>query len=340
MKISEIFDGGVVTLYRGDATKIEAFSATHNKNAIGILFGHGIYLTDNPAVANEYTTPSRTFLNMGDFKTSDEAMSAYVSQVMGEIGFTEAQNDLKEKYQSMFWEADKRPEEDIRREYSDELKKLRRSFISKAKKNIAEKVGSLKLVKIHGYWRLIDSNNSGIVTTFNIPSSYVSKCLHGDLPLPDKALSVLSKIIRDRFGDGVGDFRDINNQFMQFDDWVAYFKNNKVHYAWNDELVGGKGQNPSLDEIMNGTYAGGSIKHNMWDEIIDSFMAVGYVGIVFGGGVSFSGNLRGGGSSNHTSYVFWDSSYINSCIVEQKDGIHIGSDINLKIPSKKIGVNL
>jgi hypothetical protein len=114
--------------------------------------------------------------------------------------------------------------------------------------------------------------------------------------------------------NGRTDLRDKNNEFVaSFDEWVEVFRREGTRYAWNDIMVGGNGENPSLDQFWNGTHGGYGLlsRHEKMDEFIAHLRANGYNGIEYDGGTRLGANIRGGGGIRHQSFVLWDEDIKN-----------------------------
>ena len=349
-------DTSITTLYRGDSSNIDSFDRNHNRRSFGLLFGHGIYLTDNEQVANEYTlagaysrddTGNILFLN--ERESREDAIRDYIAYVMTKrLGREEKYEACKQLYITAsyaaiasldrFSDEYRVAREDANKAFKEDWKKQFIVLVKQAKALIKKELPTLKLVKVGRGWQIVRNNHTGILSKFEFPTSYLDQCLHGDTPLPNKALKALSEFFYSVLGDKEADFRDFEGNWYQFDKWIEIFKTDGSRYAWSERKIGGKGVNPSLDEIMNGTHCGTSFlqDRDRWEAIIAKLESSGYVGIMFGGGVSTTGFLRGGGATAHTSYVLWDSDYVNSCRADSSPGSLDSHDLDVSLvtPSK------
>ncbi len=350
-------ESNIVRLYRGDAEEIEVFDGNKNRRGIGLLFGHGIYLTDSKSVANEYTLSGAYKLNdagkivfRSPRDTREEAIRDYIGYIMDTKlnkderfstikkvildrvnNETNSLSKFSDEYQNLRNKAEQ--------EFNDAWGKEKKKLVSQAKAMIKRDIASLKLVETGQGWQFIRDNHTGFLSEFHMPQSYVAATLHGDEPLPDDALKVISEMFYEAFEDRQADFRDRDDNYYQFDKWIETFREKGSRYAWRDTNIGGKGVNPSLDEVFNGTHGGFSFLYDdiRWDKFIARFQAIGYTGIQYYGGIRVGDNLRGGGATKHTAYVFWDANYINACRVTREPGSLTGHEIDLSVaPPRKL----
>lgn len=338
MRISDLATDTVM-LYRGDASHVVHFEI--GKTDQHALFGRGIYLTDSPVVAADYTlkTSEDIVFSAGRdaaFSSKEELVRAYLAQIAQELGFKEAVTRCKDKWQELFYQ--KRTEvyvsnrmathddvsaatDDIQKGFSAEKRKIAQQYVLKAKKVYAERVKTLKMVqKSTGEWVFVKPERDGVISTFAVPVEYCKKALDAETPLPDDLIPILRAAFYAAVPDnpnGMTNFRVYGptgeDMHVGFDDYIAGFKTNGSFYAWANREIGGKGKNPSLDEILNGTHSGYYVWERTQDQMVADLLAKGYVGVRYQGGVRIAGNgPRGGGGILHTAYSFWDENMINS----------------------------
>lgn len=352
-----------VILYRGDASKVEKFSTEHTRNSIGLLFGMGIYLTDNSLVALDYTTKGgwrrdRTgTVLVQEAPNKATAIRDYLSFIIHkQLGWDEHVERFRQglmqqifdrvpDYNGEVWDRtvsppQKTPEyeafskardeawEEMRASWNDKLQVELGKFLQRAKKIYKQQSPDLRVYRdTAGKWSIMTNAHEGHMTTFEVPRDYVERTIHGDRPMTPEVLAIVSKVVAEVFGDRLGDFRTRDGTFMQFDNWIEHFKTKGSNYAWRgkddgvDPRIGGKGVNPTLDEVMNGQHGGFDVFYKHMDLFIKLCQEAGYTGIEYDGGVRIGNLNRGGGGIRHHSFSFWDDDFINSCIVQQH-GIH------------------
>lgn len=326
-------------LYRGDASEIEAYML--DKTDAGALFGRGIYLTDNRDVAGDYTVKGGSDSVISDrsqeYTSSRDAIAGYINDVVNkEFNWLEVSKDIKDKHSNNWWDAMRglnrnTPEYDEMQErlqaaYKADLVAQYGKIVKEAKKLYRARSKDFRMVKnTLGSYTIVKQNRPGKISRFDIPDEYLSKTLHGDRPLSDDEIAAIGKFIESRSSHM--DLRDVNYERVaskddqhNFWEWVRIFKKTGSHYAWRDgnSRIGGKGVNPSLDEIWNGTFGGFDIFYKSGGNFIPYMQSKGYTGIEYDGGVRIGGKNRGGGGVRHQSYVLWDADYVNGCRVEQE----------------------
>lgn len=344
-----------VTLYRGDASKVAAFSTEHTRNSIGLLFGMGIYLTNNPRIALDYTVKggwkhdgTGTVILREEYPSKAEAIRAYLLLIMNDqFGWKEHAEQMKTQWANRFhsdnpyprvarWDREGNEAQEhidhaaranaIQEEYRSALREEFGKFLNRAKKVYRGEMADIKVFEdTAGSWHVMRHSHAGTISEFAIPQSYLDRVIHGDRPMDEKQLGIIRTIYQEIYGDRKVDLRDRNEESMRFDDWIEYFKTTGTRYAWREDIVGGKGANPSLDEMLNGTHSGFHIIYKS-DDLIARMKAAGYVGIEYDGGVRIGANVRGGGGIRHQSYVFWDDEFINSCRVGTTDAEYDPAD--------------
>lgn len=352
-----------VTLYRGDASHVTHFDI--DKTDAEALFGRGVYLTDTPEVAADYTLKTSgqdsdiVFQSAGynaPFESREKLIQAYLESICMEIGFEEEAKALRNHWHNValerqtearnhpeianLYRKDMTPEEqnaahvEYRKilnkasetamaEFKAERRALSQKFVAKAKKIYRERIKDMRIIRQStGAWMFVKPERGGVISTFEVPRSYCEMTLDAEAPLPDDLLPIL----RDAFyaaypnieyGKGKMDLRTWDkdgNQVMplSFDEYVESFKTMGSFYAWADRNIGGKGVNPSLDELLNGTHAGYYVWRQAQDKLINGLKGKGLVGFRYQGGVRVAGTgNRGGGGVLHQAYSFWDANVIN-----------------------------
>jgi hypothetical protein len=342
-----------VTLYRGDNQDIEKFEV--EKTDHEALFGTGIYLTDHPEVAGDYTVKGKegvffsatTNSNRDGAKSPRDLTTALLRKLMDDAGFEQQQADLKDDWQSKFYqEMPHDVDADERKMYQDkftlafqtERSKLVRKVVAKAKAQFKEMRHNLRIKKLTtGEYVFTNVGRTATVAKFEVPTAYLSKCLHAEQPLPDAALKIVRALYfsaAKSMGHGPGDETQTfdlrvnqptghETQGHTFDSFVTGYKKNGSRYAWSDRSMGGAGENPSLDLFWNGTHSGYWVFKDTGrqKELVKALQGLGYVGLAYDGGtriVSDAAANRGGGGVLHRAYVMWDAHAINS--------MRVGSD--------------
>lgn len=313
MRIFEVISGKTITLYRGDAAKVDKFETEQTTSGFN-LFGKGIYLTDNPIIAKDYTLKGSEGVVYTDENatTSKEFISSYLHHLMeNELGFKEFE---KEFYRTNWsWDAS----EEEKKEYKRKINAEYQSYMKKAKDLYRKRIPDLKIVKdTMGEFSLIKKGGEGYVTAFDVPVEYLKNVIDAEAPMTNDALEVFKTILPNG-PDSKYDLRNKENVGgFTFNEWVEIFKKEGTRYAWRDDIVGGKGMNPSFDEIRNGTHMGGSLFHDkeFEERFIQHLQNAGFVGLKYQGGIRVGAYTRGGGGIKHTAYILWDSNMLNTII--------------------------
>lgn len=334
MYINEIFmeQNDTVLLYRGDSSKIAQFSTDASTTLVSfLLYGNGIYLTDNPEIAIDYSLKSNK--SFGEDQDVFPTREIYISEldlykaylkhdIEKNTTWLDEFNTLKTQYQNnvtMIFNNDPNLSFDERKSIKD---KEKTNFINKTKPLFAKYLEKAKtkfnqsnletFKKTTGEWVIIKPSHVSVVSHFSIPKSYLDNTFPADSPMNNKEMNFIYNAI-DSVYKGNGDFRDKDNNLVSFRDWVSLYRNEGVHRAYSDDkynpdVIGGEGLNPTLGNVINDTFIG---KHR-FDEIKKIMLDYGYVGINYQGGVRQGSIVRGGGGVLHTSYVLWDDDYVNS----------------------------
>jgi hypothetical protein len=340
-KFIDILEGieNTTKLYRGDASEIHNFDI--EKTDDWALFGRGLYLTDDPTVAKDYTLKGSEHTEF----TSDTARSAkqlidqYLEHIMKthldlEKLFAEIddkaraearviQNQMYDGSPKLTYEEYKEKEKEILQRIRTERLATTKRLKPNAKKILLQQ-GHLSVVRnTVGHWSIV--KDTGYVSTFDVPNDIISRCLHADRPLPDAVISAVKKFFHQNFKGGgddpVMDMRDKKQQFLTFDKWIEEYKTHGVYYADAEEYgsqashIGGKGQNPSLEHLWRGNFTGIWMFQKNQTAFIELMKSIGYVGLEYDGGVRIAagggGANRGGGGHRHHAYVFWDTAMIS-----------------------------
>lgn len=303
-------------LYRGDSTRIDAFD--FGMTDLHALLGQGIYLTDDPAVALDYTVKqSRDLVFSSDTARNEkELVSAYLHHmVINDPEWKTAIARLQDEWRSKHYTREMSSEQ-IYAGYKVALRDLFKTFFSMQKKKWLSSQSQFRILKTTvGEWKIVNAARGGHISSFDIPEFYLNKTLHADRPLSDADLTILRDIFKSVFTGNVIDMRDSDEKFLSFDGYVDNFKTKGTRYAWTERPIGGKGQNPSFDELLNGTHAGYHVMHELSHQrnLISRLQAAGYVGLEYDGGVRISGTgTRGGGRNRHRAFVLWDDAFVNA----------------------------
>lgn len=344
MRISDL-STDTVKLYRGDASHVVHFEV--GKTDAHALFGRGIYLTDSPVVAADYTFKQsdgvvfpESYREHGEYSSKEELLRAYLGKIARDIGFEEAHAKLRDQWrqkinvrrQEIYAKMDRPTYDDIKRETADlqagfqaDRQKLAQKFVAKAKKVYAGM--SVKMAKkTTGEWVFVKSDRGGVISVFEVPKAYCDQTLDAEAPIPDSLLPVMKAAFyaNNKIPDSPLDLRSWDENGGQrmgltFDQYIADFKTKGTFYAWADRNIGGKGVNPSIDEMLNGTHQGYYVWKDSQDVLVRKLMAMGYVGFRYQGGVRIAGQAnRGGGGILHQAFSFWDEKKINSYRVDHR----------------------
>lgn len=311
-------------LYRGDSTEIDKFSSEHSSPHN--LFGAGIYLTDNPEVANDYTLGNKDELLTPKGHSSErEAVAAYIASLInGELDWAIIRSEIKDRHAERLGEFEftdtnrdkyvlhrKKVETEMR----DEMEEKYAELAKEAKKIYRKEKDTIRAISTtEGEWFLTRTGRGGTITHFEIPDAYLAKCLYTSGPMTDKQLQEVRAYIgeskvwfRDHEGEVVSDVDD------PFEEWLAGYRANGARRAWVGGLAGGDGSNPSLEHIVLEQHAG-SFFSGDWKKFTNYLEGLGYVGFSFNAGVADAGgHTRGGGGKPHVSYVLWDDDFVNKC---------------------------
>lgn len=305
------------TLYRGDSSDVERFDIERTDQYA--LFGRGIYLTDSLEVARDYTVkgddrPGVSF----EGNTEKEAILELLRYFMKEAGYDEQISATKDTYQRQFYALDNQSREDhdaIMAKFEAAVSVIKQKYFQEAKKRLQREKDKWEIINLTtGMFTAIRKNTTRGISSFKVPLGYLKRVYPVEAPMNKKVLG----LVRNEFDKHglIGrtiDMRDRENtQRFPFDDWMQWFPKNGSRYAWTDNSIGGEGVLPSVDEVINGTHVGGNLVHgtgdnNFWDSFRIEMQKLGYVGLVYQGGIRVAGSgNRGGGGLKHNAYVFWN----------------------------------
>lgn len=180
---------------------------------------------------------------------------------------------------------------------------------------------------------VIPEESIGHVTRFRIPNSYLDKMYRVDEPIEPWLIKWIIKFIG-RYIKGFDpqetkvDMRynhpvEGEQRANSFLDWLQKFETHGARYAWGDHNVGGKGQPPSLMELVYGTHLGQTFAYQdnnvFWEDLRDVLQERGYTGLHYRGGNRTGTNVWAGGSPiKHDAYVLWDQRAIEGFRVSNK----------------------
>jgi hypothetical protein len=311
-----------IVAYRGDSSPISRFEIAKMRH--DGLFGHGIYLTINPTVAEDYAFAShssykRVFRDCADER---DAIRAYMkSLIVNECGYQSKVSELRSRISDRVYDLKEQGDTDfdihhdnLRKEYDKALAALAIETMADAKRLLAERRETDRFhADTLGNYRLLADDAKAFVTSFSLPTAFTELMLDADVPLTDQAL----KAVGDTFkAIGYHSFRHEQSFMNTWEEWVDLVRSKPMGYAWRDNHeFGGAGINPSLDEIRNGTYFGISAFHELEAQktLSDKLEEIGYRGITFQGGTPGSGELpRGGGGVPHRVFVVWNEDYLHT----------------------------
>jgi hypothetical protein len=315
-------------LYRGDSTKIAQFDVA--KTSDRGLFGPGIYLTSDPEVAADYTVKQgdpHILYSDPEAKTQRELMAGYIRVIIDQvIDWPTKQNELKQDWAMTALPGHKRGADvngmkdsgwrSLGRFLAEHHKALAIAHYSAAQAKLKALLPNLKIARnTQGELSIIARDHQATIAGFDIPDSYLNRVLHTERPLPDKVLAFIRTLWFAELGPTGHDLRDGDENGVDFDAYVKNYKTRGTRYAWTDRMIGGKGENPTFDELRNGTNGGYHVfvdglfdKAGRHKRFVKGLQALGYVGLAYEGGLRAGGYTRGGGGRLHQAFVFWNTS--------------------------------
>lgn len=325
MRTHDLFSLDEMLLYRGDAEAVAMFDV--GVTDPGALFGPGIYLTSDPVVAHDYTVvrgAERVYpqgRDGGVARSVKQLLKNYVSwraSQFDEKAFKDQwvrQNGHGSSYTGL--------PTHVHRDLDNAIAAAQRQSawdrLPAAQAQVRAELPGLKaLRKSTGEYVLVRKARQAAVSSFNIPDDYLARTLHGDRPLPDDALAAIRALWLKTYPGDNADLRDHRENMIGFDAYVQSYKRHGTRRSWADDddpPIGGKGANPSLDDLRNGTNSGYyAFVDGTFDQgrprshaLIAALQQLGYVGVEYDGGKRMGGYVRGGGGRLHRAFVFWNA---------------------------------
>jgi hypothetical protein len=315
-------------LYRGDSSMIDKFDISKTEDRA--LFNRAIYLTDDPVIAADYTLKGGNGGNVifapgedpdsGAARTPKDLVAEYLKHIIyEELKYRDRLTGLRDELLAKISNGEiERDAANV--EFENGRKKLLQDTMKEAKALYKERAKTMTMVKTTlGDYRFVAKDREGYLTTFDVPDDYIARCIDAEAPLPDHVIAAIDKLWRDEKGkDAPKDLRhwDENDDEIgarTFDQYLHGYKTLGSRYAWQNQNVGGTGENPTLDVLMNGTHHGISWfnREGNMAKFIKAMNKSGYVGIAYQGGLRLGGHNRGGGGHLHRAYAFWDADAIN-----------------------------
>lgn len=321
-------------LYRGDGTSIDDFDVSKTEHSFS-LYGRGIYLTDNEAVALSYTKNNTIPFFRADYKLSSPNMLLrnYINILVREkYGFADKANrmvsDVRNDYDNPLPPKGTPERKEILDKLTLDLKTLYKECLESAINDWKVTKKNVNFAKTpFGEWVMMKKTTTGFLSEFHVPNDYVKRLLNADAPMSDKALQAVRKtydqFFRNRDGStvesGVLPWVTVRNERgFTFDEFVKIYKEEGAIYSDGGGVRGGDGTNPSFDFIFNGQHSGFLLRDRMFDDLIKNLQLIGYVGFEFSAGVKLGDMIRGGGNEKHHTFVFW-SNDVNKYRVNNKE---------------------
>lgn len=235
MKVNDVSD--FVILYRGDSSLVSDFDISMTD--FQALLGPGIYLTDSRPVATEYTINGNdhvvfpTGSRDGQYDTAKELIVGYIRHyIKNNLDWSERYDKYKQEWQEKYW---KTPVENRDVFTKKEFQKV----VQRAKRDYAKLRPNLRIVRHQHSYKFVKNDRDGYVTEFRIPREYLAKTLHTEQPLPDDVLNIIRDMFHEQYGNRKIDMRDLNEQFLTFDEYVENYRKHGTRYAWTDDVVVG-----------------------------------------------------------------------------------------------------
>ena len=280
--IINILEGAeTVRLYRGDAAEVQEFDT--DKTALESLFGHGIYLSDNKRVANDYRTKGQdaeTIFTMRGAKSKQEVIQRWIEKKAAKLDI----HGVDHSREIAYWTQNVPYSDDG--DWSVAINDLRREEKAKRIQMAGEiwKTMSRQYevrIKLDGTG-VIQKKQAGAIAAFDIPQTLLSRLLDTEGEITAKVLEALCNAL-DRHNDR-STARDIR-QFIRNEDGYVSFRTVFTSIG---------GESPIRDE------------REVMEEFISDLKKMGYAGFSYLGGITMGGGYK------HRAYVFWDSKLINS----------------------------
>lgn len=279
---------GTVRLYRGDSSQIDRFDTS--KTSLFSLFGHGIYLTDNKRVANDYRTKGSdggVLMRFSGMKTKKQVIDRYIEILAKHIDETGADRSGDIRYWgSAVPFSDGGDWQVVLNDLRKREREMRMEF---ARQKWAEMSKTYEVRMKLDNTAVIQKKQTGALAEFDVPEEMIRGCLDCEAPITDEVLGLLEYYLK-RNGD-----------HATARDMINYVNHQR---KWEDEEVSFRLVYTSLtiDAPIRGDW-------EVQQEFCDELQERGYTGLVYAGGLSM------GGGYSHRAYVFWDAEAINACRV-------------------------
>lgn len=313
-------------LYRGDAASISQFDMA--KSSDRNLYGPGIYLTDDAEVAADYTLKGSTQVVFSDpeAKNQREIIAGYIRHLIDEVAdWKKVEKDLTQDWAMQNVKGHRRGDtlpgmseghwSRLKWFLADQHKQLAQQLFPQAQAKLRTEMPNLRVARnTMGELSIVTRNRTGTVATFDVPDPYLARLLHAERPLPDKVLHLIRSLWFKEQGQTGHGMRDGDENEIDFDSYIKNYKTRGTRYAWHEQTIGGKGVNPTFDELRNGTHGGYHVfTDSMFDDVkrrhigfVTAMQKLGYVGLEYDGGLRVGGYNRGGGGRAHRAFVFWN----------------------------------
>jgi hypothetical protein len=342
MRLSHLMESkNTVTLFRGDSSEIAQFHMGELDTAA--LVGSGVYLTTSHDVAKDYTikgtnelyrsdeggakNPRRfmqeLFWNQLHPVMSRTIRAANDTLIYGSIVPTTSHAERKYVHSRTMQLAKPIIASQFRKIYDTEYVAFKATFNN-----------TRLMTTVRNEIVIIRDNDLGHVSRFRIPKPYLGRCLRVDDPCEDWVIEWITQVfqtINPKFDANVSriDMRYNDPEFGEkhadnLMDWVDKFKKYGARFAWANYNTGGKGENPSIMEILYGTYFGNSLVHSsnldLWDKLRVAAQVQEHVGLHYAGGRSMGtdGEFTGGSDTKHDVYVLWNQDDANGFRIKTK----------------------
>jgi hypothetical protein len=272
-----------VRLYRGDSTKIDNFDA--KQTSLYGLFGHGIYLTDNKRVANDYKSKGsdgEVLFRMEGAKNKQEIVRRWVERRAAKID----ENGIDHSSEIAFWSSNvpysdggdwsvvtndlRRTEREKRVAYAQAL------WVKMSRKYEVRK-------KLDGTF-VIQKKTIGALAEFDVPQEVVRHCLDAEAEINHHVMDSIEHALS-KHGD-MQTARDIKS-------FIRQQEREGEQVSFREVFT-----NIGVDSPLRGDRA-------VLDYFISELQEQGYTGISYLGGITMGGGYK------HRAYVFWDSDEIN-----------------------------
>jgi hypothetical protein len=278
---------GTIRLFRGDSTEIKSFET--GQTNLYSLFGHGIYLTDNKRVANDYRSKGdagQVLFRMAGVKSKKDLLARWCERTAAKMDL----DGVDHSGEIAYWQSNVR--------YSDggdwsvvtnDLRKLERQQRINLAAEKWKKLSRTYEVRMKlDDTGVIQKKQIGALAAFDVPEAMVARVIDAEAKIDDRVLDDLLWVLKRHKDDETA--RDI----------ARYIESQ----SWESEDV-------SFREVFTSIGVDSPLRgdREVLDEYIESLQDMGYTGISYLGGISMGGGFK------HRAYVFWDSAKINACRV-------------------------